>query len=84
MDESNETEDCRKMEITWKTTPAELRIIANYLEGEGCRQVRVNWYHTRLIFMLDEPIPLPSQSVVELQGDKKGEDQSTQDSKRRR
>lgn len=64
------TED-RKMEIAWKTTPSELRTIASYLERDGCNQVRVNWYHTRLCFVLDKPkegIP----SAMELDGETDG------------
>ena len=63
--------DDRKMEITWKTTPAELRVIADALEREGCNQVRVNWYHTRLCFVSDVPQKDHPQ-VVELQGEVDG------------
>ena len=63
--------DDRKMEIAWKTTPAELRVIAGALEREGCHQVRVNWYHTRLCFVSDVPRK-DNPQVVELQGEMDG------------
>ena len=61
----------RKMEIRWKTTPAELRVIAEALEREGCNQVRINWYHTVLSFILDKP-PQERPSTVELEGETDG------------
>ena len=63
--------DKRTMEIAWKTTPAELRNIASYLEKDGCNQVRVNWYHTRLCFVHDRP-PKAKPSLIELDGGNDG------------
>lgn len=60
--------DNRKMEIAWKTTPAELRMIASSLERDGCNQVRVNWYHTRLCFVLDGPRKKCPPELIELDG----------------
>ncbi len=60
-----------KMEIAWKTTPAELRVIAGCLERDGCNQVRVNWYHTRLCFVLDKA-PRDNPYTFELDGAKDG------------
>ncbi len=48
--------DERKMEIAWKTTPGALRRIAKILERDDCNQVRVNWHHTRLCFVLDRAL----------------------------
>lgn len=64
--------DNQRMEISWKTTPEELRMIADFLERDGCRQVRVNWHHTLLIFVLDEPLEEAEESVVEIEGDTDG------------
>jgi hypothetical protein len=58
----------RKMEIAWKTTPEELRVIAGYLEQDGCNQVRVSWYHTQLCFVLDRDEPPKPPPIVELDG----------------
>jgi hypothetical protein len=60
------------MEIAWETTPSELRVIAGLLEKPSCRQVRVNWYHTRLIFRQREAETKPLPTTVELDGDKQG------------
>ena len=65
-------DDERKIEITFKTTPAELRQIAGLLEKQGCRQVRVNWYHTRLIFVLDEPSRTPREPITDIDGQADG------------
>ena len=62
------TNDDRWMEITWKTTPSELRVIAGHLERDGCRHVIVNWYHTRLIFVFDDP-EVSEEPFVEFEGD---------------
>jgi len=46
--------DKRKIELILRTTPLELRLIAEYLE-QG-KPVRYNWYHTRIIFANDDGI----------------------------
>ena len=64
---------CKKMEIAWETTPAELRSIAHMLEQEGCNQVRVNWYHTQLCFVLPKKEKKnPWNPVIEVQGNLDG------------
>lgn len=59
------SDDNRKLEITIKTTPAELRLYAMYLE-EG-KKVRINWYHSRIVFINEHTavIPETEEQVLE-------------------
>ena len=65
-------EESMRMEMFWETTPAELRVIAGMLEREGCNQVRVNWYHTRLCFRLPERDRVKPEPIHVIEGQQDG------------
>ncbi len=62
----------RKMEICFETTSAELHVIADALDRDGCNRVQVNWYHTRLVFQLPLPDHYIGPRTIELDGNKDG------------
>lgn len=62
--------DDRKIQIVFKTTPSELRVVAGLLERSDCHQVNVNWFHTQLSFVT-EPRAIGPR-IVNLPGDADG------------